>query len=83
MSLHPEVIGPAPEATARAARASFPKGTACLRLRDKLGSIFDDGMFAGLYPKCGQPAYAPWRLALVTVLQFAEGLSDRALASAA
>jgi transposase len=82
MSLHPEAIGPVPEATARAARASFPKGTACLRLRDKLGAIFDDGMFAGLYPKCGQPAYAPWRLALVTVLQFAEGLSDRQAADA-
>jgi transposase len=25
----------------------------------------------------GQPAFAPWRLALVTVMQFAEGLSDR------
>ncbi|HEY0777670.1 MAG TPA: IS1182 family transposase [Gemmatirosa sp.] len=82
MSLHPEAIGAVPEATARAARASFPKGTACLRLRDKLGAIFDDEMFAGLYPKRGQPAYAPWRLALVTVLQFAEGLSDRQAADA-
>jgi transposase len=82
MSLHPEAIGPVPEATARAARASFPKGTACLRLRDKLGAIFDDEMFAGLYPKSGQPGYAPWRLALVTVLQFAEGLSDRQAADA-
>jgi transposase len=82
MSLHPEAIGPVPEATARAARASFPKGTACLRLRDKLGAIFEDAMFAGLYPKGGQPAYAPWRLALITVLQFAEGLSDRQAADA-
>jgi transposase len=30
----------------------------------------------------GQPAETPWRLALVTILQYAEGLSDRQAADA-
>jgi len=51
-------------------------------LRDKLGAVFADADFAYLYPKLGQPAYAPWRLALVTLMQFREGLSDRQAADA-
>lgn len=30
-----------------------------------------------LFPSRGQPAYAPWRLALITIFQFIENLSDR------
>lgn len=82
MSLHPESIGPVPEDTARVARAAFPKGTSYLRLRDALGSIFTDAAFAPLFPPRGQPGVAPWRLALVTVMQFAEGLPDRQAADA-
>ncbi len=82
MSLRAEPIGPVPEETARVARAAFPKGHPCLRLRDELGPIYDDGRFASLFPAHGRPAEAPWRLALVTVLQFAEGLSDRQAAEA-
>jgi transposase len=77
MSLKPEPIEPVPEETARIARAAFPKGNLCLRLRDTLGSIYSDQLFADLFPARGQPAEAPWRLALVTILQFVEGLSDR------
>jgi transposase len=44
--------------------------------------VFDDHRFAPLFPSKGQPAEAPWRLALVTLLQFAEGLSDRQAAEA-
>ena len=47
-----------------------------------LGAVFADVDFADLYPKLGQPAYAPWRLALVTLMQFREGLSDRQAADA-
>ncbi|GAC1438190.1 MAG: hypothetical protein NVSMB65_12500 [Chloroflexota bacterium] len=64
------------------ARAAFPKGHPCLRLRDTLGTIYDDTRFAALFPSQGRPAEAPWRLALVTVLQFAEGLTDRQAADA-
>ena len=39
-------------------------------------------MFAALFPSRGQPAEAPARLALVTILQFAEGLSDIQAATA-
>jgi transposase len=82
MSLHPHEVGPVPEETARIARAAFPRGNPYLQLRDVLGSVYADGDFADLFPRRGQPAEAPWRLALVTVLQFAEGLSDRQTAEA-
>lgn len=82
MSLRPDVIGPVPEATARVARAAFPRGNAYLRLRDTLGTLYTDEAFVALFPRRGQPAEVPWRLALVTVFQFAEGLSDRQAADA-
>src|SRR3954462_13741548 len=82
MSLRPEPLGPIPAETARVARAAFPKGHPCLRLRDELGPIYDDARFAALFPSRGRPVEAPWRLALVTVLQFAEGLGDRQAADA-
>jgi transposase len=82
MSLHPAPLGPVPEETARVARAAFPKGTLYLLLRDELGPIYDDPSFADLFSARGQPAEAPWRLALVTVVQFAENLPDRQAAEA-
>jgi transposase len=50
MSLRPDPIGPIPEATARVARVAFPKGSAYLRLRDTLGTIYTDADFAALFP---------------------------------
>lgn len=82
MSLRPEQIGAVPEETSRVARAAFPRGNPYLRLRDELGTIYEDASFAELFPRRGQPAEAPWRLALVSVLQYAEGLSDRQAAEA-
>jgi len=82
MSLHPEAIGEIPGETARVARAAFPKGTLVTRLRDEFSVIYQDEDFGGLYPDQGQPALAPWRLALVTVFQFLENLSDRQAADA-
>ena len=82
MSLRPEPIEPVPEETARIARLAFPHGSIWLRLRDELGTIYEDDAFAPLFPSHGRPAEAPWRLALVSVLQFAEGLSDRQAAEA-
>src|SRR3954467_5869268 len=77
MSLRPQTCPEVPASTATVARAAFPRGNPYLRLRDALGSVFSDAQFAPLFPSRGQPAEAPWRLALVTVLQFAENLSDR------
>src|SRR2546423_178335 len=71
-----------PRGTIRVAQAAFPKGHPYLRLADELGSLFTDDTFAALFPRHGQPAFAPWRLALVTILQYAEGLSDRRAADA-
>jgi len=82
MSLKPTPIQPVPEGTARVARAAFRKGNPLLKLRDELGGIFRDEDFADLFPKLGQPGLPPWRLALVTVLQFRENLPDRQAAEA-
>lgn len=82
MSLHVEPIRPVPELTASIARAAFPKGNLYLDLRDKLGTIYEDALFTELYPHDGQLTVSPWRLALVTVLQFAENLPDRQAADA-
>jgi len=77
MSLQAQPLEPIPELTSRIARASFPKGTLAMHLRDALGAIYEDADFADLFPKRGRAAEAPWRLALVTVLQALENLSDR------
>ena len=77
MSLHAQPLEPIPDLTSRIARASFPKGTLAMHLRDALGSIYADADFADLFSKRGRAAEAPWRLALVTVLQALENLSDR------
>ena len=64
------------------AKACFPPGHPYLRLSDALGPIFQDHDFAALFPTRGQPAAAPGRLALISLLQFAENLSDRQAAHA-
>jgi transposase len=80
--LRPSPLGSIPDDTARVAQAAFPDGHPYLRLADELGTLFSDEQFAALFPTHGQPALAPWRLALVSILQFAEGLSDRQAAHA-
>ncbi len=82
MSLKSTPIEPVPEETARIARAAFRKGNPLLKLRDDLGPVFADTDFADLFPRLGQPGLPPWRLALVTVLQFRENLPDRQAAEA-
>ena len=77
MSLQSKALPPIPAETARMAHAAFPKGNRYLTLRDELGSVYADEAFAELFSGRGQPAQSPAVLALVTVLQFAENLSDR------
>ena len=77
MSLHPQPIPPVPEETERVARAAFPKGNIYLQIRDTLGSIYFDEDFADVFSVRGQPAQSPWRLALISVMQYMENLSDR------
>lgn len=82
MSLKSLPIPPIPEEIVRIAHAVFPHGNVVMQMRDTLGTIYTDEAFADLFPSHGQPAFAPWRLALVTVLQFLEGLTDRQAADA-
>jgi len=82
MSLQAQPIPRIPEATTKIARRAFRKGNVYMQMRDLLGTFFTDDQFTDLYPADGQPAYAPWRLALVSIMQFAENLSDRQAADA-
>ena len=77
MSLKSLPIPPIPEEVVRIAHAVFPRGNVFMQIRDTLGTIYTDEAFADLFPTHGQPAFAPWRLALVTIFQFMEGLTDR------
>ncbi len=67
MSLRLTTAIAVPASTATVARAAFPRGNPYMRLRDTLGPMFAAQQFAALFPKHGQPAEAPWRLALVTL----------------
>src|SRR5260370_12548095 len=82
MSVPRDGLHPIPEETARVARAAFPDGNVYLRLRDELGTHFDDELFTAVYATEGQPALHPWQLALVSVMQVMEHLSDRQAAQA-
>src|SRR5215212_59555 len=82
MSMRPKPIRPVPGDTARVAEAAFPKGNLYMHMRDVLGTIYADEDFSELFKVRGRPAIAPWRLALVTLMQFSEGLSDRQAAEA-
>lgn len=80
--LKPTKIKGIPIETKRVAKAAFPKGNINMRLRDKFGTLFEDEDFSDLYPKIGQPAIAPWQLAMVTLMQYLENLTDRQAANA-
>ena len=82
MSLHPQNPPTVPDETRHVAQAAFRKGTLCMRIADALGPVYQDSQFAPLFPRRGQPAAAPGRLALAVVLQFVENLSDREAADA-
>ncbi len=80
--LTPEYFDEIPEMTAEVANAIFPKGNKLMKLRDELGVVFEDSEFVRLYSNKGQPAVSPSCLAMATVLQFMENLTDRETANA-
>ena len=82
MCLQIETAFSVPEQTQRVVEAAFPNGSLFIHMRDELGTLFTDSDFVDLCPKRGQPGLAPWRLALITVMQFVENLSDRQAADA-
>ena len=82
MSLRPRVLPEVPGQTALVARAAFPRGALAMRVRDELGEVFADGAFIDAFGVRGRPGISPGQLAMVTVLPFAENLSDRQAADA-
>ena len=77
--------GPDPQIAAAIAakyRGKRPRPLAVL-IRDQLGQWLADEDFAGAFGTRGRPGWSPSRLALVTVLQRAEKLTDRQAAEAA
>jgi transposase len=82
MSMQPQPWPEVPAETARVARRAFRKGALAIRARDELGSWYEDAAFAAGYGVRGKPGISPAQLAMVTVLQFAENLTDRQAADA-
>ena len=76
MSLQAESLPGVASETSQVAGAAFPEGNMAMQMRDELDRLYDDKMFPQLYAQDGQPALNPWRLALVSVLHFAEHLSE-------
>lgn len=76
MSLKTPLFTVIPEETVQVAHAAFPNGNRSLRLRDMFGSLFHAADFQVLFSHEGQPAEDPARLAIITILPFAERLSD-------
>ena len=77
MSMHPQPIPAIPEETVRIAQAVLPKGNVWMRMREEFGKLYEDEDFADLFPRRGQGAQAPGRLALVTLMHYGEGHTDR------
>ena len=57
MSLKAKAIPKIPEETARVARAAFPKGNLYVKMRDEIGTFYEDTDFADLFPTRGQPFF--------------------------
>lgn len=72
-----------PARTVRTARTACPRGTPAMLIRDRLDALFEDEVFADLFSVDGRPGLSPGQLAMVSVVQFAENLSDRAAPNAA
>jgi transposase len=73
------------DAIVAAVRAKYARRPVPLavQVRDRLGELYPDAEFASAFGDRGRPGWSPGRLALVTVLQLAENLTDRQAAEAA
>lgn len=74
MTLHPQHACSIPKETARIARAVSPQGKLSMKMRDALGTIYQDKSFAPLFLQNGRPVEVPLRLAFITGVQFLEEL---------
>jgi len=76
MSLSLQTLPEIPVLTVEVARAAFPEGNRYMKMRDELGVFYQDEDYRACYAIRGQPGIAPWRLSLLLLFQFVEGLSD-------
>jgi transposase len=53
-----------------------------MAIRDELGQVYDDAAFVSAFGTRGRPGISPAQLTIVSVLQFAEDLTDRRAAEA-
>jgi transposase len=82
MSMRPRALPEVPAQTVAVARTAFARGSLAMRVRDELGEVFFDGAFLDAFAVRGRPGISPGQLVMVTVLQFAENLTDRQAADA-
>src|SRR6059036_1656136 len=82
MSMQPHPWPEVPASTAKIAKRAFRKGSLAIRARDELGAWCSDEAFSVTYGTRGAPGISPAQLAMVTVLQFTENLTDRQAADA-
>ena len=82
MSVRFQPLKPIPPRTVAVAKAALGKDNIVMKLRDELGTLYQDSDFSGLFSHEGQPGISPWRLAMVCVLQYLDNLSDRGAAEA-
>ena len=80
--MQPQPWPEVPAGTARVAKRAFRKGSLAMRARDELGAWCQDEAFGAAYGTRGAPGISPAQLAMVTVLQFTENLTDRQAADA-
>src|SRR5580693_2961835 len=82
MCVQPRPWPEVPAETVRVAKRAFRRGSLAIRVRDELGAWCRDEAFGGVYGVRGAPGISPAQLAMVTVLQFTENLTDRQAADA-
>ncbi|MFF1875201.1 transposase [Kitasatospora herbaricolor] len=75
--MRPQGLPEIPAMTAAVAGAAFPSGSPAMRARDELAEVFAGEPFADAFGVRGPAGLSPGMLALVTVLQFTENLTDR------
>ena len=77
MSLKAQELGPIPEDTYKLGKQILAEDDLMRQIGDKYADLVRDEDFATMYSHTGQPALSPARLALVSVLQAMEHISDR------
>jgi transposase len=81
MSLKIKPIQPIPTDTYQLARSILPDTNPYIVIGNRLSEFVSDNDFADLFSAEGKPALSPGFLAMVTVFQFMENLSDRQAAT--